>query len=408
MKRAFSWPELGVQFIRKQLLELGVELTESQMQRLRHELESESVGDVLLNLDERQEEQLRAAHDGSTSLEIDFAQLAGVLERPERLIEEAVRELVDTVSEHLVEAWKTEARELLEQQREQRALFNDSLRDAWGRPVQLLDILVSTTVDKAAAFNRESQPRAVESEDHVFDVLTSLHARGCQVALEILTLLENGLADGAHARWRTLHELAVVAMFIKERGQRAAKRYLAHRGITAWYDAANYQEHCQVLGYPPMDDEEFEDLASRRAALLQSYGDEFDEWYGWAAHEIKKSGRVTFTDIERAVDLNHFRPFYRLANINVHAGSGGARFRLGLPEGGPNALLAGSSLYGLADPGQNTAISLHQLTTALLLVRPSLDNLVFLGAQSQLVDETCNAFVEVHRKLQRGPGQRAE
>lgn len=406
VERAFSWPELGVQFIRKQLRDLGVELTDSQMQRLRHELKSESVGDVLLNLDERQEQQLRAAQNGSTSLEIDFSELARVLERSERVIEEAVRELVDTVGEHLVEAWKAEAENLLEQQREQRSLFNNSLRETWGRPIQLLDILVSTTLDKAAAFNKESQGQAAESDDYVFHVLTRLHARGCQVALEILTLLENGLADGAHARWRTLHELTVVAMFIKERGQRVAKRYIAHRGITAWYDAANYQEHCQVLGYPPINDKEFEDLTSRRSSLLQAYGDEFDGWYGWAADEIEKSQRVTFADIEHAVNLNHFRPFYRLANINIHAGSGGVRFRLGLPEDGPSALLAGSSLYGLADPGQNTAISLNQLTTALLLVEPSLDNLVFLGAQSRLVDETCNAFIEVHHKLQRGAQQR--
>ena len=58
--------------------------------------------------------------------------------------------------------------------------------------------------------------------------LMILHVRACQTTLEILTLLENGLADGAYARWRTLYELSVVAFVIERFGDEIAERYMGH------------------------------------------------------------------------------------------------------------------------------------------------------------------------------------
>ena len=43
------------------------------------------------------------------------------------------------------------------------------------------------------------------------EVQTRLHARACQIAREVLTLLYAGFAEGAMARWRALHELAVLS-----------------------------------------------------------------------------------------------------------------------------------------------------------------------------------------------------
>ena len=57
-----------------------------------------------------------------------------------------------------------------------------------------------------------------KNNDQVFFVLWRLHARSCQITMEILALLKSGFADGAHARWRTLHEIAVTALFIKQQG----------------------------------------------------------------------------------------------------------------------------------------------------------------------------------------------
>ncbi len=41
------------------------------------------------------------------------------------------------------------------------------------------------------------------------NALLMLHARTCLVASELETMIRCGYADGAAARWRTLHEMAV-------------------------------------------------------------------------------------------------------------------------------------------------------------------------------------------------------
>jgi len=53
--------------------------------------------------------------------------------------------------------------------------------------------------------------------------LARLYGRACQIGRKIELLLSNGFADGAEARWRTLHELTVVACFIYKHGEETAK-----------------------------------------------------------------------------------------------------------------------------------------------------------------------------------------
>ena len=57
-------------------------------------------------------------------------------------------------------------------------------------------------------------------------VLIRLLVRGCQVTNEIICLLENGFVDGAIARSRTLHDIAVVAAVLSQPGEAIAQRYL--------------------------------------------------------------------------------------------------------------------------------------------------------------------------------------
>ena len=56
---------------------------------------------------------------------------------------------------------------------------------------------------------------------------------------------------------------------------------------------------------------------------------------------------------------------------------------------------------GLDEPGQNTAITLTQITFALLGPRWPLDDLVMLKAISGLQDKAVRAFVSTGRRLER-------
>jgi hypothetical protein len=40
--------------------------------------------------------------------------------------------------------------------------------------------------------------------------------------------------DGAIARWRTLHEIAVIAMCVRDRGDAMAERYLLHSTVESY------------------------------------------------------------------------------------------------------------------------------------------------------------------------------
>jgi hypothetical protein len=62
--------------------------------------------------------------------------------------------------------------------------------------------------------------------------------------------------------------------------------------------------------------------------------------------------------------------------------------------------LAGPTNHYLAEPGSGALISLHQVTTALLLSddSPTLDTLTYLCALAQLVDEANEAFAAAERQ----------
>ena len=89
-----------------------------------------------------------------------------------------------------------------------------------------------------------------------------------------------------------------------------------------------------------------------------------------------------------------------MASSNVHANVHGSYFRLGLDDETVNVLLAGPSIYGLADPGQSTGISLCQVTAALLGTKPNMDSVVLLKTIIRLERELCELFVQVHRELE--------
>ena len=116
----------------------------------------------------------------------------------------------------------------MKEKREYQQQFEERLRNHWQKPLELLDLLISLATEGGDEFNETFKEEAGRSNDPVFKALTLLHARACQIASAILVLLRSGYADDAHARWRTLHEISVVSIFIGERGKNVAERYLLH------------------------------------------------------------------------------------------------------------------------------------------------------------------------------------
>jgi len=141
------------------------------------------------------------------------------------------------------------------------------------------------------------------------------------------------------------------------------------------------------LGYEAVTDEEIQELETACAKLIQQHGKDFANENGWAAQLVGKP-RPRFKDVEAIAEFEHMRPLYKMACLNVHGGARGLFFRLGLSyEGDENLLLAGPSTNGLANPIQNTAYSLLQITAALLTYDINLDYLVTMKVLHKLEEE---------------------
>ena len=281
----------------------------------------------------------------------------------------AVLSCVDSIADSILVRLKQNAPSMLKQKWRDQCQFEKRLKKSWERPLDLLDLFISIATEAGSHFNHEFQPVAARSGDSLFEALTIMHARACQVSSAILVLLRSGYADDADARWRTLHEISVMGYFISKHGQELAEKYLLHDTIQRYKLACQHQKYKERINEEPITKDEFDSLKSERDQLVNRFGKSFKEEYGWAASEIRKD-YPSISDIEDQVGLEHMRPYYRMASDNVHANSHGSYSRIGLSQSlhDDGVILAGASNLGLVDPGHSTAISLNQVISKLSLV----------------------------------------
>jgi hypothetical protein len=109
--------------------------------------------------------------------------------------------------------------------------FRLHLEKYWDEPLNLLRMIV--TIAREIVSEQAVRKRRSKRYKALPDALLRLNVRACQITSEVITLLENGFADGAMARWRTLYEVSVVAMVIAEGGETLAKRYVDHQYVEA-------------------------------------------------------------------------------------------------------------------------------------------------------------------------------
>jgi len=291
--------------------------------------------------------------------------------------------------------WRAESR----RQKRDISAFRSRLYGRWGEAIESLRMLGTISRELGARINDDLRdPSQTKSRKHLVEVLTRSHARSCQITEEIVCLLAAGFADGAMARWRTMHEIAVTASFIAANGEDLADRYVLHQIVESKRGADEYAKHERRLGIKPLRKSEMKKLESQYIALGKKFGTDFLKPYGWAAHHLGLR-RPTFVEIEQAAGIDHLRPYYRLASHPVHANPKGVFFKLGLVPS--PIILAGPSNAGLADPGQCAAISLAQVSATVANLNPTVDNIVALKIIMQLVGEIAKTFGKAHRVLEK-------
>lgn len=134
-----------------------------------------------------------------------------------------------------------------------------------------------------------------------------------------------------------------------------------------------------------------------RDALAQ-YGNNFSHSFGWAANHLKLK-KPDFKEIEAAVQNSGMRSFYKMASHSIHAGTQAIYWQLG--QLGSEFPIAGRSNAGLADPGQNTALSLCQITVMLFSKNFTLDDIVHMKTLNKILQKAQREFIKANRRLLR-------
>lgn len=281
---------------------------------------------------------------------------------PELVMKERGPELVGLFINALVEVGRPAIRrdvpKMIEKRQRHLGAFRKRLRKTWKKPLDLLTSMIVGSVEAGAQYVRAHRDQELGPTGAA---LFRLHAAGCRASEEVLCLLEGGFASAANARWRSLHEIAVTALFVRQHGDELAQRYLDHYVVEQYKAAMGYQAKCKRLGQRPLRQRQLEYLKTNRDLVMKRHGEAFGQSYGWAA-EVLENPRPKFDQIEEHVRLDHLRPYYKFASYPVHAGSFGLLYTVELGPEARDFLLAGPSNGGLADPGQFTAVSLLQLT----------------------------------------------
>lgn len=336
--------------------------------------------------------------DDDVDLEISIEEedIARVLDEYTETLSSEMPKVIQEVSEAVLADLRDRAPEMLKEHEEIRSNFEQRLWQRWSSGLEFLKMFIVIATEAGEDFNGEFRSLAAQERDFQFDVLTRLHARACQIANEVLTLLRSGYADGAEARWRAMHEIAVTGFFVSEFGQDVAERYLLHDTVESYRAAQQYQRHASQLGYEPLTEQEWSTLQSSYQQLIDRFGSSYAKDYGWAAHTLGKHN-PNFKDIEEAIGLGHWRPSYKLASHNIHANPKGVFFKLGLYSEGQELLLAGPSNTGFTDPAHGTAISLLQVTTSLLTLKPNVDRLCACYVLSTLEREIGDTFLSIQK-----------
>ena len=287
---------------------------------------------------------------------------------------------------------KKHGAEILEEHRFRREAFIEKLNSIWGEAIDNYEILVNVAreIGNCALDFIRLNP-SDEHNPHKVEAVIQLFGRACHVGEEISVLLANGLADGAQARWRSLHEIQVVIKLLADGDDLLSKRYLDHHDIDLFLEAKATDTFggSRLHSVHPDD---LRDLSIIKDELLENYGKDFICPYGWASELLGfKANR--FSDLEKLAGAEYVRPFYKAASASVHASSRGTLSRLGMPPDF-DGMLAGSSTYGLFSPATGATHSLVMASVDVAQVSGSVDAMAMAVAIEKL-------SAQLHKKLEK-------
>lgn len=401
-KELFEPKNVLANLIESELVNIGIELTNLQLKRLQDQLMSiDDKGVLSFDFSDKQIES--AGYSSESELEKHVSKIFSSLHvavdnlvnNVDEILEDTMNDVSDKMATSMIEGLQAEMPNMLNNRESIHLDFYADMASLWGSALGYLEGLI--------VIAEESTEKVSERDDAYFEdtytlsLLIAMQAKSIQVSREILTLLKNGFPDGAQARWRKLHEIAVISSFIAKHGDELAESYEEHQSIESYKAAIQYNEYYSRLSAEKISTQEMDVLKKDYDQLVFKYGNSYRHEYGWASSVLDMK-KPTFKDIELSVGLDHHRPYYKLASADIHANPSGVFATLGLfPE--DDFLLAGPTSLGICQPAQLTIISLNIITANLLSYNPNLDCIVLCKVLMEFGKLAENEFIEVEKAI---------
>jgi D-ribose pyranose/furanose isomerase RbsD len=302
-------------------------------------------------------------------------------------------------SKNIMLTLEQRSKDMLNYQRKFRQGFEKRLYIRWKEPLDLLESMIKVSEESGEAQVFKLIKTTNDENKFKQEALKKLHARALQISKEIFVLLRSGYADGAIARWRSLHELTVISLFLSSSDNIVSERYLEHEAIRKFREAKDYRDYYKKLGYPPIAREEFNKIKMEKERLCKKYSDKFKEEYGWIPSSIIL--KRDFRNLEKHIKFDKLQPFYNLACDSTHGGAKGF-YRLGLMNGFQDKmLLVGPSNYGLSIPMQTTAISLSLISICLLNLEPDFESIISMQIMNMYVEKITIKSTSVEEQIEK-------
>lgn len=221
-------------------------------------------------------------------------------------------------------------------------------------------VMVLQAAEEYTLYVSELEEEKRAQNKWTYTAMLHIHGRALQQYLEIITLMKNGFADGAYARWRSMYELAIISSFITQYGENVAKAFIE--------------------------------------------ASETEDRYEWARTSGKfpsSKKYISFNDIQKSCDISSsiWEKQYNLANKTVHASPQGTFKRLANMEIGEEVIPVGRSDYGITTPGEHSAISLAQISTMFFSLFSHSDILIAMRNINDWINVVREMYFKAHDEV---------
>ena len=275
--------------------------------------------------------------------------------------------------------------------------IRQSIAAKWNRAFDGLRLLVALCAQEGETFNfahlRAKQPCDRDR------AIARLHIRGCRIAEEIILLLEHGYTEGAQARWRTMHEVAVAATIIAEGGDPLAQRYFDHEAVEKKKALDDHRRAAAAVGERGTSYQDSQEIEREFAAAIRKYGNSFRKMYGWASGQLGLPDDPQFHHLQDIAGSLSLKLRYRLASFDTHASP--RTLSQPMHQWDPTTHIPGLFSAGFEGPASDAAQTIVQVTVLLYPEPWDLDRIALVRAMAQLRDETIEDFHRTARRIAR-------